>query len=186
MAKVLEGVAHTSEHIRDRIALISVRCPSQGREENRNEADDLDPVARRAAQAVMDAATADPLSDSQLEQVMRLALGKRVPATVEGGKAVVAHAAAVMVGGGGSSQASAAEADFIRSHQIKQKAEHEDESEGRPSEPIKAGESPPEMSGVHSAPPEQQQGATRTPSDGSDAQSGGVGQPTKMTTKAQK
>jgi hypothetical protein len=39
---------------------------------------------------VLDAATADPLSDSQLEQVVRLALGKRVPIAVKTDKAVVA------------------------------------------------------------------------------------------------
>ncbi len=54
----------------------------------RKEAGTLDPAASRATQAVMRAATADPLSDAQLEQIVKLALGKRVPiasATMGGG-----------------------------------------------------------------------------------------------------
>ncbi len=47
---------------------------------------------------MLDAATADPLSDLQLERVVRLALGKRVPITVETGKASVVHATAAAAG----------------------------------------------------------------------------------------
>jgi hypothetical protein len=43
------------------------------------EAGALDPAASRATQAVMRAATANPLSDAQLERIVKLALGKRVP-----------------------------------------------------------------------------------------------------------
>jgi hypothetical protein len=172
MAEALEGATRASELARDRIALISVRCPGRGREENWNEADGPSPTARRAAQAVMDAATGDPLSDSQLERVVRLVLRKRDPTMVETGEAVAAHAATT-AGGGGSSQTLAAAADFIRSHQIKQRAEPEDEGESRPSEPVEAGESPPEVSGVQPAPPEQQQVTTQAPPEVSEAQSGG-------------
>ncbi len=67
MAEALEGAAHASELMGDRIALAGVRCSNRGKEESRNEAGGLSPAARRVAQAVMSAATADPLSDSQLE-----------------------------------------------------------------------------------------------------------------------
>jgi hypothetical protein len=137
-------------------------------------------------QAVMDAATADPLSDSQLERVVRLALGKRVPTTVETGKAVVAHAAAAMSGGGGTSRTPAAAAEFVRSHQTKRKMEPEDESENRFSEPVGAGESPPKVSGVQSAPPEQRQAATRAPLEVPEVQWGGVSQSIEATAKAKK
>jgi hypothetical protein len=102
----------------------------------------------------MSAATADPLSDSQLEQVVRLVLGKRVPATSETGKAVAAHTAAAVAGGGDSSQAPAAVAESICGHQIERRAEPEDEGEDRPSGPVNAGESPPEVSRVQPAPRE--------------------------------
>jgi hypothetical protein len=103
MAEALEGAARASELMGDRIALAGVGCSSQGKEGSRKEAGgSLSPAARRAAQAVMRAATTDPLSDSQLERVVRLALGKRVPATSETGKAVAAHTAAAVAGGGGS------------------------------------------------------------------------------------
>ncbi len=41
--------------------------PSRDKEESLREAGSLNPTARRAAQAVMRAATTDPLSDWQLE-----------------------------------------------------------------------------------------------------------------------
>jgi hypothetical protein len=41
----------------------------------------------------MRAATADPVSDSQLEQVGKLALGKRVPTAGANSKVAAAHAA---------------------------------------------------------------------------------------------
>jgi hypothetical protein len=118
MAEALERAASASELKGDRIALAGVQCSSQGKEESRNEAGGLSPAARRAAQAVMSATTADPLSDSQLERVVRLALGKRVPATSETGKAVAANATVAAAGGGGSSQAPTAVAEFICGHQI--------------------------------------------------------------------
>jgi hypothetical protein len=88
IAQALEGAARALELMGGRIALAGVKCPSRGKEESRDEAGGLSPVARKAAQAVMRAATTDPLSDSQMEQVVRLALGKRVPGTGEVSKAV--------------------------------------------------------------------------------------------------
>jgi hypothetical protein len=184
MAEALEGAARASELVRDRITQIGVRCPSRDGKENRNEADSLSPTARRAVQAVMDAARADPLSDLQLERVVRLALGKRVPTTVETGKAVVAHAGATMAGGGDKSRTPAATAEFARVHQAKRKLEPEDESESRSSEPIGAGESPPEVNGVQSASPEQQQAAARAQPEVPAAQPGSVTQSAEATAKA--
>ncbi len=51
-----------------------------GPNSDRREAGALDPAASRATQDVMRAATANPLSDAQLERIVRLALGKRVRA----------------------------------------------------------------------------------------------------------
>jgi hypothetical protein len=106
IAEALEGATRATELIIDRVAPAGVYCPSRGEEEGRKEAGGLDPAAGRAAQAVMRAATADPLSDSQLEQVVKLALGKRVPAGATS-KAATAHAASAATGGGDPSQASA-------------------------------------------------------------------------------
>jgi hypothetical protein len=176
MAEALEGAARASELMGDRIALAGMRCPRQGGEENRSEAGDLSPAARRAAQAVMRAATADPLSDSQLERVVRLALGKRVPATSETCKAAVAHTTAAVAGGGGSSQAPVSVAEFICGHQIERRTESEGEDENRPSDPVGAGESSPAASGVQPAPPEPRKTATQAPSEVSEARSKGVSQ----------
>jgi hypothetical protein len=79
IAEALEGATRASELIGDRIAPGRRALPSRGEGESRTEASGLSPAAARAAQAVMRAATTDPLSDSQLERVVRLALGKRVP-----------------------------------------------------------------------------------------------------------
>ncbi len=165
MAEALEGAARASELLGDRIALAGMRCSSQGKEERWDEAGGLSPAARRAAQAVLRAATADPLRDSRLERVVRLALGKRVPATSETVKAVVAHTAAAVTGGGGSSQAPAAVAEFLCGHQIERRTEPEDEGENHPSGPVEAGEPPSEVSGMLPALPEQQQAATQAPSE---------------------
>jgi hypothetical protein len=66
------------------------------------EAGALDPAASRATQAVMRAATANPLSDTQLERIVKLALGKRVPAApaiVAGGDPPQATTSAVRPAG---------------------------------------------------------------------------------------
>jgi hypothetical protein len=141
------------------------------------EAGGLNPAASRAAQAVMRTATADPFSDSQLERVVRLALGKRVPVTSEPSKAIAAHTAAAAVGGGDSSRTPAAAAEFISDHQVERRTESEDEGESRASDPIRAGESPPAVSRIRSPPPEPQEAAVQAPSEVSDAQSESASQP---------
>jgi hypothetical protein len=176
IAEALEGAAHASELIGDRIALAGLRCPSQDKEESRKEASSLSPAARRVAQAVMRAATADPLSNSQLEQVVRLALGKRVPATSVTGKAVAAHTAAAVAGGGGSSQAPAAVAEFSCGRQIERRTEFEEEGENRTSDPVRAGGSPPAASRLEPVSPEPQGVAVQALSEVSEAQSEGVSQ----------
>jgi hypothetical protein len=89
------------------MAPAGVCCPNRGEEESRAETGGLSPAAERAAQAVMRATTADPLSDSPLEQVVKLVLGKRVPAASATSKATAAHAAPAVTSGGDSSLASA-------------------------------------------------------------------------------
>ncbi len=95
IAEALEGATRATELIMDRVTSAGVHRPNQGKEEGRKMTGVLDPAAGRAAQAVMRAATADPLSDSQLERVVKLALGKRIPV------------APTAMGGGDPSQASA-------------------------------------------------------------------------------
>jgi hypothetical protein len=47
-------------------------------------------VARKARQAVLDAARGDPISDSQMERLVKLALGNKTYSKVKGGKASAA------------------------------------------------------------------------------------------------
>jgi hypothetical protein len=123
IAEALEGAARASGLVRDRITQNGVQCTSRDRRRSQNEADSLNPAVRRAVQAMLNAATADSLSNSQLERVVRLALGKRVPATVETDKAVVAHAAAAIAGGKDASPTPPAAAEFTRVHQAKRRLE---------------------------------------------------------------
>ncbi len=84
VAEALESATHATGLIISRVASMGMHRPDLGRQE----AGALDPAASRATQAVMRAATANPLSDAQLERIVKLALGKRVPvapAATEGG-----------------------------------------------------------------------------------------------------
>jgi hypothetical protein len=74
VAEALENARRATECILGRVASMDVHRPNLGQDE----AGDFDPTASRAAQAVMRAVTAYPLSDAQLERIVRLALGKRV------------------------------------------------------------------------------------------------------------
>ncbi len=163
IAEALESAACALELVGGRIAQIGVQCTSQNGRRSQNEPSNPSPAAKRARQAVLDAATADPLSDSQLERVVRLALGKRVPVAVETGKAVVAHAAAAAAGGDDASWTPGAAAEFTRIHQPKRRLEPENESENRSPESPGAGESPPEADEARSTPPERRQKAAQVP-----------------------
>ncbi len=143
IAEALEGAARASELISDRIAPAGVCCPSRGEEESRAEVSGLSPAAARAAQTVMRAATTDPLSDSQLERVVRLALGKRVPTASTISKAAVTHNAAATTTGGDFSRASAPAAELTEDHQAERRVESEDESESHASDPTGPKGSPP-------------------------------------------
>ncbi len=84
VAEALESATRATGLIIGRVASVCAHSPNP----SRKEAGALDPAASRATQAVMEAATANPLSDAQLERVVRLALGKRVsvaPAAKVGG-----------------------------------------------------------------------------------------------------
>jgi hypothetical protein len=72
--EALENAMRATERILGRVASMGVRHPNLDQEE----ASDFDLTASKAAQAVMRAVTAYPLSDAQLERIVRLALGKRV------------------------------------------------------------------------------------------------------------
>ncbi len=119
---------------------------------------------------------------------MRLALGKRVPATNETGKVAAAHAAAAVVGGDDSSRTLAAAAEFIGDHQAKQRIESEDESESRASDPTGTRVSPPAVSRVQPASPEPRETAALAPPEASIAQTEGASQSTEaaVTTQGRK
>ncbi len=106
VAEALENATRATERILDRVASMGVHCPNLGQEE----AGDLDPTASRATQAVMRAATAYPLSDAQLERIVRLALGKRVLAV------------SAMMASGNTPQVSTSAARPAGNHQAEPKA----------------------------------------------------------------
>jgi hypothetical protein len=84
VAEALENATRATELILGRVASMGMHCPNL----DQQEAGHLNPAASRATQAVKRAATAYPLSDAQLERIVKLALGKRVPvapAVVAGG-----------------------------------------------------------------------------------------------------
>ncbi len=72
--EALENATRATERILARVASMGVRHPSLDQEE----ASDFDLTTSRAAQTVMRTVTAYPLSDAQLERVVKLALGKRI------------------------------------------------------------------------------------------------------------
>jgi hypothetical protein len=82
--EALENATRATERILGWVASMGVHHSNLDQEE----AGDFDLTASMAAQAVMRAVTAYPLSDAQLERIVRLALGKRVLAastTMAGG-----------------------------------------------------------------------------------------------------
>jgi hypothetical protein len=161
IAEALEGATHTLELMGDRITQIGVQCTSRDGKRSQNESSDPSPAAKSARQAVLEAAKAGPLSDSQLEMVIRLALGKRVPVTIEASKAVVACAAAPKASGDDAPCTPGAAFKFARMHQPKRRLEPEDKNENRSPEPTEAGESPPAGSEAQSTPPELRQVAAQ-------------------------
>ncbi len=74
MDEALENATRATERILSRVASMGVRHSNL----DRKETGDFDLTSSKAAQAVMRAVTAYPLSDTQLERIVRLALGKRV------------------------------------------------------------------------------------------------------------
>ncbi len=74
MDEALRNAARATERILDRVASLGVRRPDQDHEE----AGGFDLADSKAAQIVMRAVTAYPLNDTQLERIVKLALGKRI------------------------------------------------------------------------------------------------------------
>ncbi len=84
VAEALGNATRATELILGRVVSMGMHRPIL----NQEEVGDLDPAASRATQAVMRAAAAYPLSNAQLERIVKLALGKRVlaaPAAMAGG-----------------------------------------------------------------------------------------------------
>jgi hypothetical protein len=154
IAEALESATRATGLIIGRVASMGVHRPNLGRKE----AGALDPAASRATQAVMRAVTADPLSDAQLERIVKLALGKRVP---------IASAA---MGSGDPPQVTTPAVEPAGNHQAERKVESEDESEGHASDFTGPEESPPAMSRIQPASPELRGTAARPLSGTSAAQ----------------
>jgi len=72
--EALGNAARATERTLDRTASLGVRRHDQ----DSGEASDFDLADSKAAQTVMRAVTAYPLSDAQLERIVKLALGKRI------------------------------------------------------------------------------------------------------------
>jgi hypothetical protein len=72
--EALRNASRATELILDRVASLDVCRPDQ----DCGEAGDFDLTNSKAAQTVMRAVTSYPLSDTQLERIVKLALGKRV------------------------------------------------------------------------------------------------------------
>jgi hypothetical protein len=72
--EALENAARATERILGKTASLGARRPDQ----DNGEASDFDLADSKAAQTVMRAVTAYPLSDAQLERIVKLALGKRI------------------------------------------------------------------------------------------------------------
>jgi hypothetical protein len=72
--EALENAARATKRILERFASLGVRRPDQ----DCGEASDFDLADSKAAQTVMRTVTAYPLTDTQLERVVKLALGKRI------------------------------------------------------------------------------------------------------------
>ncbi len=100
--EALENATRATERILGRVASMGVRRPGLDREE----AGDFDLTDNKAAQAVMRAVTAYPLSDVQLERIVRLALGKRV------------HDAPTAMASGNPSQVTTATIGSASGHQV--------------------------------------------------------------------
>jgi hypothetical protein len=142
IAEALEGATRATELIIGRVASASVCRPSLGKGEGRERAGVLDPATGRAAQAVMEAATADPLSDALLERIVKLALGKRIPiAPAVTGDRDPSRAATPAIGPAGNQPA-------------RRRVESEDEGESHALDLTGPEGSPPAMGRIRPASPE--------------------------------
>jgi hypothetical protein len=115
MAEALESAMRATGLIIGRVASMGAHSPNR----DRREATALDLAASRATQAVMRAATANPLNDEQLERIVRLALGKRVPvapAATAGGDSLQTTSSTAMLAGDHQAELEVASKDEGESH----------------------------------------------------------------------
>jgi hypothetical protein len=92
MAGALEGPKLASGLVRERIAKIGTQHAGRDGEEGRDKQGCPSPAARKARHTVLDAARGDRISDSQMERLVKLALGKTTYPKVRDGKAAEAPA----------------------------------------------------------------------------------------------
>jgi hypothetical protein len=154
IAEALEGATRATGLIIGRVASMGMHRLNLGRKE----AGALDPAACRATQAVMRAATADPLSDAQLEQIVKLALGKRVPIAL------------ATMGGGDPPQATTSAMEPAGNHLAEREVESEGEGESHALDLTRPEGSPPAMGKVRPASPKPQGMAAQSSSGTSAAQ----------------
>jgi hypothetical protein len=77
MAEALEGAKHATSLVRDGIAKLGAQSAGRDGGEGLDESGGLSPVERKARQAVLDATRRDPISDPQMERLVRVALGNK-------------------------------------------------------------------------------------------------------------
>ncbi len=165
--RLLHGAHHR------RVASAGVHRPNLGKEEGRKRAGILDPAAGRAAQAEMRAATADPLRNLQLERIVKLALGKRVPI------------APTATGGGDPSQATTPAVEPAGNQHAERRVESEEESESHALDPTRPGGSPPAMGKARPAASELRGLAAQSSSGTPAAQPSGTAPPAKAVATTQ-
>jgi hypothetical protein len=159
VAEALESATRATGLILGWVASMVAHDPNQ----DQKEAGALDPAASRATKAVMRAATANPLSDAQLERIVKLALGKRVPV------------APTATAGGGPPQATSSTARLASDHQAELEVASEDEGESHAADCTGPEGPPPARGEVQPASPKLQETGALSPSRAPTAQPpGGV------------
>ncbi len=101
VAEALEGAKQASSLVGDRIVKIGAQRAGRDEGEGPDKRGSPSLAAKRARQAVLDATKGDPISHSQLERLVKLALGKMTYPRDRGGKAVVACVSATEGAGSG-------------------------------------------------------------------------------------
>ncbi len=164
--EALENAARATKRILERFASLGVHRPDQ----DCGEASDFDLADSKAAQTVMRTVTAYPLTDTQLERIVKLALGKRI------------LEAAITTAGGGPPEAAALTARTIDCPQTGPEAMSDDEGEGRCADSTEPEGSPPATRATRPVTPSAEGATTEKGSGEPVAQQPGEGLPSATAT----